>query len=1418
MRVGISFGPSVDAFRLGEVLRTAGYDVTFVALGKELWFDGMLDEKQHWNVVPVREVATPFDVFIDTFGHMNVGLRSQLGRKVVMYLTEDMSFTLRESIVYEKDKRVFNYDGIDCIWTIHEKDVDLLKTLSKKAVKVVPFYWSPLDMSGSAAGLHDEVHIMGSGRIQESIVPSIQIAKKFVGATKIYIDAVDTEAEYFKNNIWDGLDNRFIFKAPLHESAVVLTHERFASGKPQPAVLDCVWRGQAVIHNCEWLRAFGHGYDRLYYDSYEEAAAIYKMVSAGLWKSDANMKDIIGAFTNTDGWGGVLDTWSAAATAHVPVRPRRFVIQFSDFWADFNPEYNFFTLLFTEALHAVADNRRVVGVGEHFEGRADLVVCGPYSERWRGLDPEIPKICFTGELSQPVYGDGIFLNVGFLANGYKFIESGVNYCRFPLWAASINWFGADNNRLVNPTLIDIDECLVTHDGTSRREKFCAFVVSNPSNAVRNEAFNTLNTYKPVDSAGALFNNMGSGLFAGLGGGGGERRKVEFFKDYRFALVYENSSWPGYTTEKLFHAKVAGCLPLYWGDATANTDFDERGFVNLTHREGSLLSAVQWLEEHPEELDRMAALPALTEAKMDELRSVMALLAKFTLERVFPGEGELWSQLPTELGARSSTEAAAFAERRCEEKPLEVTPVTTPEFNNKLKEMRFVVEASEVDAGDLYLWLSYINSTELSKTAEIILLWKGATHSQRLVAMKKSYSWLRIVTELAEKSGFTCYLSPRTVPVGNPYYMCCVAEKYGSCCLKYKDRLVECGSSAPMDELRIDNGSHVNSQRIFADNFVGFDTLEGAREAGKAFYCWSGKSFKFKHDFLPRVSECSLINLKRRPDRLARFAKTHAQETIDNIKIVDAVDGRELKMTPHIKRLFEGGMFGWKKGVIGCNLSHLKIWYGLAHSNQFVENMLILEDDVRFMEGWEDRLVEAMKVAPVDFDVLYLGGLLPPNKTHWQNVREPVNKFWDRAIEYCHFCAYAYILSKRGAEKLLEGIKRDGGYKRVSDHQILGSNMNVYIMNPMIASCFQEDDPLYVNANFDSKGEQKYDSDLWTSSDCFAVDGVGSASLDIEKVIEDVNACQKAAAAAVTVATPEAAVSPRVLFLTENAVGTYEKEWLADIMEMPADCWKKAIVLTNENLNRTVAEEGTHLLVVYRQTTEEEISRFMDLLEEARAVGKRVIVIHLSDEYMANDISFYEDPCVSFVIRNYIRPLTPAIRSKVLTLPLGYYRKAMGPVPALSERKLLWSFHGTSWFNRLAMIDTLAEQTPHSLRVKETWDDAGSSSEEYLGDLLNSVVIPCPRGNNEESFRIYEALEAGAMPFLVDSDGGPFYRWIQSALPSIVISRSYEGCIRLLTAWKEKPQEIIERHATLMAEWARWKTHLHSVIRQKVFWA
>jgi len=108
-----------------------------------------------------------------------------------------------------------------------------------------------------------------------------------------------------------------------------------------------------------------------------------------------------------------------------------------------------------------------------------------------------------------------------------------------------------------------------------KEKFCSFVVSNPRSSVRNNFFKKLNNILQVDSAGKYENNTGITL-------DGEEQKIKFLQTRKFNLCFENSSHPGYVTEKILHAFYAKTIPIYWGSSTVNRDFNEKAFINLSN--------------------------------------------------------------------------------------------------------------------------------------------------------------------------------------------------------------------------------------------------------------------------------------------------------------------------------------------------------------------------------------------------------------------------------------------------------------------------------------------------------------------------------------------------------------------------------------------------------------------------------------------------------------------------------------------------------------------------------------------------------------------------------------------------------------------------------------------------------------------
>ena len=109
-----------------------------------------------------------------------------------------------------------------------------------------------------------------------------------------------------------------------------------------------------------------------------------------------------------------------------------------------------------------------------------------------------------------------------------------------------------------------------------KKKFCSFVISgyNPrKNSNRVDFFRRLSKYKQVDSGGKKFNNIGGPIPVG------ERGKINFLRQYKFNIAFENRSLPGYTTEKIFEPMVARCLPIYWGNPEIAEEFNPKSFLN-----------------------------------------------------------------------------------------------------------------------------------------------------------------------------------------------------------------------------------------------------------------------------------------------------------------------------------------------------------------------------------------------------------------------------------------------------------------------------------------------------------------------------------------------------------------------------------------------------------------------------------------------------------------------------------------------------------------------------------------------------------------------------------------------------------------------------------------------------------------------
>ncbi|XP_055705796.1 glycosyltransferase 25 family member [Phlebotomus papatasi] len=170
-----------------------------------------------------------------------------------------------------------------------------------------------------------------------------------------------------------------------------------------------------------------------------------------------------------------------------------------------------------------------------------------------------------------------------------------------------------------------------------------------------------------------------------------------------------------------------------------------------------------------------------------------------------------------------------------------------------------------------------------------------------------------------------------------------------------------------------------------------------------------------------LSRIFMVNLKRRPERRWKMEGSFRELGLD-VEYFEAVDGREIDeeflndweidflpgyADPYHKRPMT-------MGEVGCFLSHLSIWRRIVNEN--LQEVLILEDDIRFEPFFRDRFSSLLNEARYrgNWDLIYLGRKrLHESSEPWvedsNQLVYPSYSYW----------TLGYLISKQGAKKLLE---------------------------------------------------------------------------------------------------------------------------------------------------------------------------------------------------------------------------------------------------------------------------------------------------------------------------------------------------------------------------------------------------------------
>lgn len=221
-------------------------------------------------------------------------------------------------------------------------------------------------------------------------------------------------------------------------------------------------------------------------------------------------------------------------------------------------------------------------------------------------------------------------------------------------------------------------------------------------------------------------------------------------------------------------------------------------------------------------------------------------------------------------------------------------------------------------------------------------------------------------------------------------------------------------------------------------------------------------------------------------------------------------------------------------------------------------------------------------------------------------------------------------------------------------------------------------------------------------------------------------------------------------------------------------------------------------------------------------GIPFVAVMLSDEYLRDNRQFFRHRMCRLTFRSHYDPKLSQ-DSRVFTIPLGW-RDNMNidsfvASTGFSNRPYDWSFVGDPYkSDRQRALSQLSRIWPDACAFTHFFkgfnSPDGFSPISYAEVLLKSKFVLCPRGwVNLETFRVYEALEAGAIPITLS-----FTRW-QPERPSYWIRVFGEDPPFIhKTTWKEAileakrisqdSEEYNRLHNKCTSFWRRYKKKLH----------
>jgi GR25 family glycosyltransferase involved in LPS biosynthesis len=210
-------------------------------------------------------------------------------------------------------------------------------------------------------------------------------------------------------------------------------------------------------------------------------------------------------------------------------------------------------------------------------------------------------------------------------------------------------------------------------------------------------------------------------------------------------------------------------------------------------------------------------------------------------------------------------------------------------------------------------------------------------------------------------------------------------------------------------------------------------------------------------FAPKLKYKSwVINLDKRQDRMDII--NSQRKALPSFTRFSAYDGKTLTVSPRMRSLCRYNDFKMRTGVIGCALSHMKLYKQLI-DEQHVDGYVIIEDDIVVPDDFVSKMNRVFSIIENRYihpDVVFFT-IIPKNDIN-QQPKGLIRQTYEEIKNISIGGTGCYYVSKKGARNILDRIDKltlecaiDAVLYRMSD------DYDIYYTFPPIAS--QVNDPI-----------------------------------------------------------------------------------------------------------------------------------------------------------------------------------------------------------------------------------------------------------------------------------------------------------------------------------------------------------------------